>query len=96
LLKREQKLYQSEEYLFCIELQEVMGVVSGRLSYRPEKFAVFCRWLLILPVYSGSKPNFPLFTGSSNCIYDRKWVLEIGNRNQEIENRIKDQGLKCC
>jgi len=41
-----------------------------------------CRFLLILPVYSGSKPNFPLFTGSSNCIYARKWVLEIGNRKQ--------------
>jgi len=41
-----------------------MEVFSGRLSHSSVKFAIFCRWLLILPVYSGSKHNVPLCTGT--------------------------------
>jgi len=52
----EQKLYQSEAYPLSVELQEFMGIISGWLSYRAVKFAVFCHWWLILPVYSGFKP----------------------------------------
>jgi hypothetical protein len=30
-------------------------MAPGGLSYRPVKFAVFCHWWLIFPVYSSSK-----------------------------------------
>ncbi len=78
-----------------------MEVLSGRLSHRPVKSAVFYRWLLILPVYSGSKHNVPLYTGTGAFAflfvwpykvlgvvsYGRKWVIEIGIRRQEIGDR---------
>jgi hypothetical protein len=76
----EQKLYQSEAYPLSVELQEFMEIISGGLSHRPVKFAVFCRWLLILPVYSGSI-----------SIKNRK--EEIGNRIKEQGVRKKDKKL---
>jgi hypothetical protein len=43
----QQKLYQSEVYPLCFEFQEVMEVISGRLSQKPVKFAIFLPFFVI-------------------------------------------------
>jgi len=41
--------------VLCLITKFCGEMASGRLSYRPVKFAVLCHWWLILPVYSSSK-----------------------------------------
>jgi len=41
--------------VLCLITKFCGEMASGRLFYRPVKFAVFCHWWLILPVYSSSK-----------------------------------------
>jgi hypothetical protein len=43
----EQKLYQSGQFPLYDELQEVMEIISGRLSHKPVKFAVFLPFFVI-------------------------------------------------
>jgi hypothetical protein len=43
----QQKLYQSEAYPLCFEFQEVIEVISGKLSHKPVKFAILLPFFVI-------------------------------------------------
>jgi hypothetical protein len=47
IVKMQQKLYQSEEYLFCFELQGVIEKIQGIPSHKPVKFAYFLPFFVI-------------------------------------------------